>query len=113
MAANLGTIKEYQVVLLADTNNTLALTGYGSQCKLVVTAPASRTKPVAFVFRPTGGSTTPTNVDAGTGQELGTLSPRMKPGYPIEVDIPNGTAEMVLHSFEAGDVYVTIYERLA
>jgi len=110
MAANYGTIKEFQVLLVADTSNTLTITGfYGSQSKLVITAPASRTKPVSFIFR-SSGSTEPVTVDASAALEDGTLSPRMKPGYPIEVDIPSGSTTLVLKSFEAGDVYVTIYE---
>lgn len=103
-------MKEFQSVLVAGTTKAINLTGfYGSQSKLVITAPSSRTQPIFFIFR-SSGSDEPTTCASGAEVVDGTLSPSMKPGLPVEVPIPSGTASIALKSPQAGDVYVTIYE---
>lgn len=110
MAANYGTIKEYQKALSADTAAAITISApAGNQLRCAITAPSSRTVPVYFIFR-SSGSTEPTTVAAGADSTGGAASPCMKPGYPCEVNIPGGTTAIVLKSPQAGDVYVTIYE---
>ena len=115
MAAKYDTIKTYQKALSADTAWALTLPAAaavsGSQYKVAITAPQSRTVPVFFIFR-ASGSDEPTTAAAGASVLDGSLSPLMPPGFPAEVDIPSGMTTLVVESPQAGDVYVTIYERV-